>query len=288
MKRFGWRFWSCLVALTLLAATLFQPRILLPWPTHRHLFVIDITQSMNARDYQVPGWPRERLGFAKAALERVMLDLPCGSEAGLAVFAHKNAYLLLAPLEVCEHGAALRSALRAIDWRSAWAGDSHIAYGLFDALKMAASLDATLVFLTDGHQVPAAIKEPVFRGRPGKTEGLIVGVGGSAPVPIPKLDLEGRQTGFWHKTDLPRQVHSPRFRRRAESDRSGLLLSHRDENRLRHLADLTGLRYHPLNDPHALLDLLEQLPAGKKHLVAVDLRPWLGFAALIFAFAALV
>ncbi len=288
MKRFGWRFWSCLVALVLLAATLFHPRIVLPRPAHRYLFVLDITQSMNARDYHVPGWPSDRLGLAKAALERAVLSLPCGSEAALAVFAHKNAYLLLAPLEVCEHGAALRSALRAIDWRSAWAGDSYIAYGLFDALKLAASLDAALVFLTDGHQVPATIKDPVFRGKPGRSRGFIVGVGGSAPVPIPRMDLEGRAIGFWRKTDLPRQVHSPRFRRQAERDRSGLLLSHRDENRLRRLADLTGLRYHPLNDPESLADRLRQAPTAKKRPVAVDLRPWLGFAALLLAFAALV
>ncbi len=288
MKRFGWRFWSCLVALGLLAATLFQPRIVLPRPAHRYLVVIDITQSMNARDYHVPGWPGDRLGFTKASVERALLALPCGSEAALAVFAHKNAYLLLAPLEVCEHGAALRSALRAIDWRSAWAGDSHIAYGLFDALKMAATLDAALVFLTDGHQVPAAIKDPVFRGKPGRAGGFLVGVGGPAPVPIPRLDLEGRATGFWRKTDLPHPIHSPRFRRQAERDRSGLLLSHRDENRLRRLADLTGLHYHPLNDPESLADRLRQAPAAKKRPVAVDLRPWFGFTALVLAFAALV
>lgn len=288
MKRFGWRFWLCLIALVSLAGTLFQPHIVLRQPVRRYLFVLDITQSMNARDYHRLDWPVDRLGFAKAALERAILSLPCGSEVGLAVFTHKNAYPLLIPLEVCEHGAALRSALRAIDWRSAWAADSHIAYGLFDALKMAETLDAALVFLTDGQQVPATVKEPSFRGRPGKIGGFLIGVGGLAPVPIPKLDLEGRPVGFWQKADLPHQVHSPRFRQQPESDRSGLLLSYLDERHLRRLANSTGLRYHRLSDPERLADLLRQTHTGKKRPVATDLRPWLGFVALALAFVALV
>ncbi|HEB77299.1 MAG TPA: VWA domain-containing protein [Methylothermaceae bacterium] len=288
MKRFGWRFWLYLAVIILLAGTLFQPRIVVSRSVHRYVFVLDITQSMNTRDYHLLCWPNDRLGFAKAVLEQAILALPCGSEAGLAIFTHKNAYLLLAPLEVCQHGAALRSALHAIDWRSAWAADSYIAYGLFDALRMAETLDADLVFLTDGQQIPDTVKSPAFQGKPGKVQGFIIGVGGLAPVPIPKLDLEGRPAGFWHRTDLPRQVHSPRFHRQSTHERSGLLLSHLDENRLRHLASLTGLNYHRLRDPEQLSNLLDLPYTAKKRPVTVDLRPWLGAAALMFAFISLV
>ncbi|BCX82538.1 mxaL protein [Methylomarinovum caldicuralii] len=288
MRRPGWRFWLWLAALGLLATAAFDPRWTLPRPVHRYLAVVDITQSMNTRDYHRPGLPNDRLGFVKASLEQALVELPCGTELGLAIFTHKNAHVLLTPLEICAHGAALRDALRAIDWRSAWAADSYIAYGLFDAVRTARTLKSGLIFFTDGDPVPATTKQPPFRGKPGQVKGWIVGVGGLVPTPIPKLDLEGHLTGYWRRTDLPRSVQSPRFVRQIRREREGLLLSRLHEEELRRLAELTGLRYHRLTTPQALTAALSRPETAELRPTALPLRPWLIGFALTLALATLV
>jgi len=288
VRRPGWRFWLWLTALVSLGIATLDPHWTLPRPVHRYIAVVDITQSMNTRDYHLPGLPKYRLGFVKAALDQALVALPCGTELGLAVFTHKNSHLLLTPLEICRHGAALRDALRAVDWRSAWAADSYIAYGLFDALRTAATLDSGLIFFTDGDPIPATTRRPPFRGRPGKVKGWIVGVGGLVPAPIPKLDLEDRPTGYWRRTDLPRTVQSPRFVRQIRRERQGLLLSRLHEGELRQLAALTGLHYHRLTTPDALVAALARPETAAVRPTAVPLRPWLLGIALALALATLV
>jgi len=283
-----WRFRAWLLVSTLLAATFLRPTWTLPRPIHRTLFVLDITQSMNARDYHVPGFPSDRLGYAKAALERAILALPCGNEAGLAVFTHKNTQLILSPLEICRHGAALRDALRAVDWRSAWAADSHIAFGLFDALRTARKIDAALVFLSDGEQIPGAVRQPQFSGKPGQIPGWIIGVGHPTPVPSPKLEMKGHMTGYWQTTDLPRQALTARYRQSTAPRRSGLLLSRLEEAGLRNLAAETGLGYRRLTTTEALEATLLQPETAHIRPLRIDLRPWLGMLALGIAIAVLI
>lgn len=277
------RVWLWITALGLLAVTFSKPIWILPQSVHRYLMVVDITQSMNARDYHLPGLPPDRLSFAKSALEQAILALPCGSEVGLGIFTHKNTQLLLEPIEVCYHAPALRAALRAIDWRSAWAADSYIAYGLFDALRIARDLNADLVFVTDGDQVPANAHPPRFFGRPGQIDGWIIGAGTPRQVPIPKLDLDGRITGYWQTTDLPRLAQSARDQTQVQPQEAGLLLSHLDATHLRQLANATGLAYLHLNTPQQLIDALRQPNLGRIRPVAMDLRPWLGLGALLAA-----
>lgn len=288
MKRRSRRFWLWLAVLALVASALLRPTLTLPHRVHRYLFVFDITQSMNTRDYQIPGLPPGRLALAKAVAERALAELPCGSEVGLALYTHKNVHVLLTPLEVCRHGPALRDALHAIDWRSAWAGDSYIAYGLFDAIKNAATLNTSLVFLSDGQQIPTTAREPAFQGHPGRVKGWIVGVGDSKPAPIPRVDMDGRFQGYWLISDLPRYRHSPRFLHQTVKRDSGLLLSHLDETRLRHLAAVTGLGYHRLADPERFIQTLQSPATGQRREVTLDLRPWLGTAALALALLGLV
>lgn len=273
------RVWLWITAMGLVAATFLHPRWVLPQNVHRYLVVVDITQSMNARDYHLPNLPPDRLSFAKAALEYAVLNLPCGSQIGLGVFTHKDTELLLEPLEVCRHAQALGAALHNIDWRSAWAADSFIAYGLFDALRIAKDLKADLVFLTDGDQVPVTARDPAFFGRPGIIGGWIVGVGTPRPVPIPKLDLDGRMTGYWQTTDLPRSAQSVQTQVRPKE--AGLLLSRLDEAHLHRLANVTGLGYLNLTTPQQLAEVLRGPHLAKALPVAVDLRPWLGLGALL-------
>jgi mxaL protein len=275
------RVWLWLLALGLLAATGFKPTWTLPQSTYRYLIVFDITQSMNARDYHLAGLPPDRLSFAKAAIEAAIFALPCGAQVGLGVFTHKDTQPVLEPIEVCGHASALRTVLEGIDWRSAWAADSYIAYGLFDAWRLAKALNADLVFLTDGDQFPDTAQDPPFQGRKGEVNGWLVGVGTPYPVPIPKLDLDGRQLGYFTAEDLPQfRLSTPQP--------AALLLSRLDTDRLHRLASETGLAYLPLTTPKQLTEAMRQPNLKRVQKVATDLRPWLGLGALLLSLGAIL
>ncbi len=288
-QNFTWRFWCWALALLLLAATLFHPTWERAQKIHRFIFVLDITQSMNTRDYHAEGLPPDRLSFAKAAIKKAILALPCGSQAGLGIFTHKNTQLLLHPIEVCQHAPALLNALAQIDWRSAWAADSYIAYGLFSGLRQLKQLDAQLVFFSDGQQYPKTAREPHYPNPAGKTAGLIVGVGKLHPSPIPKLDLNNQMTGFWQQSDLPETAASARYHPHLKPLQSQQwLTSFLDEEHLKSLATLTGMKYHRLQTPKQLTDSLLQLESSVTATVRKDLRPFTALAVLILLIATFV
>lgn len=190
-----------LAALALCAAALLHPSVALDQPTPRAIIVLDVTQSMNARDATLDGVTTSRFALAKAATARAIDAQPCGAELGLGVFTEYRSYFLLLPLEVCAHRAELQATLAQIDGRLAWAGASEIAKGLNWALRGARGLDPrpAVFFLTDGHEAPPLNPRhrPRFDGEPGDVRGAIVGVGGDLPVAIPKLDIEGQPLGVW-------------------------------------------------------------------------------------------
>ena len=67
------------------------------------------------------------------------------------------------------------------------------------------------MFLTDGHEAPPINPDvkPSFSGEVGAVGGLLVGVGGTLPVPIPKFDAEGKLQGYWQAEDV---MHVDTFR----------------------------------------------------------------------------
>lgn len=174
-------------------------------PLFRYLAVVDITQSMNVSDAGVA--QERRLDFAVQALRAMLTGLPCGSELGLALFAANRSFLLLTPVDICQHFHELNQVLNWLDWRLAWASYSEVAKGLYSALLATRELagNARLLFLTDGHEAPPVNPKfrPVFnKGKPGEVDGLIVGIGGDIPQPIPQLDMRGKVTGYWRADDV--------------------------------------------------------------------------------------
>jgi mxaL protein len=274
----GWRFWSLLSAAALLALCLTRPTLPMQRPVFRYLFVVDITQSMNARDYHREGWPADRLGFVKASIRQALEGLPCGSEVGLGVFTTRNSQVLFEPLEICGHFPLIADVLEHIDWRMAWSADSHISRGLYTGLREAASrgADTRLVFFSDGQQFPPEPDFPPFDGRAGAVGGLIVGVGGSQGVPIPRLDKENRPIGFWEYVDLRDYLPASAL----PKDGSSLYLSHLDEPALNRLAAITGLSYHRLETPEGLSQALLAPDLAVERRVLADLRWALGLLAL--------
>ncbi|TXC65792.1 VWA domain-containing protein [Piscinibacter aquaticus] len=186
-------------ALLLLAFT--QPT--LPWNSslYEHVVVLDVTQSMNVEDTELDGKPASRLDFAKRMLHEALVELPCGSKLGWAIFTEYRSYLLYTPVEVCANRAELRASLAGIDGRMAWSGNSEIAKGLHSSIVVAKALPGrpSVVFVTDGHESPPLNPRhrPRFDDKPGEVAGVIVGVGEGKPSPIPKRDPLGRRLGFW-------------------------------------------------------------------------------------------
>ena len=296
-------------ALLLLAALALLATFLSPqWPVQRALpdqvVVLDITQSMNVADQHLDGQPVSRLDFAKHQLRQALLQLPCGARVGWGVFTEYRAFLLFAPVEVCGHLQELRASLDHIDGRMAWAGNSEVAKGLFSSLGIAAQLPGppALVFVTDGHEAPPLHPRhrPSYQGKPGEVAGLLLGVGGLVPQPIPKRDLDGRPLGVWRAEDVMQT--DPRSQGRGGSVGGERLvedpgqaapalpglaaatgqehLSALREAYLRLLASETGLAYVRLDGVPALAAALTA--PGMAHLVPVqaDLRMPLALLAL--------
>ncbi len=169
--------------------------------------VMDITGSMNTRDMSDPYGSQTRLDAAKQSLIDMIPNLPCQSRLGLGIFTERRSFLLFEPVDVCSNYDALVGSISGLDWRMAWQGDSWIAKGLYSAIDIAGSLNANLIFLTDGQEAPPipASGVPEFDGKIGAVKGLIVGVGGTEKVPIPKFDDEGRQIGVYGPADVEQE-----------------------------------------------------------------------------------
>ena len=239
-----------------------------------HVVVLDVTQSMNVTDVQLDGKPVSRLTLAKHALRESLIELPCGSKVGWAIFTEYRSFLLLAPIEVCAHLSELRSTLAQIDGRMAWAGNSEIAKGVHSAIGVVKLLPGkpSLVFVTDGQEAPPLNPRyrPTFDDKPGDVSGVIVGVGGLVPSPIPRFDPDGRAMGYWQadqvmQTDLRSQGRSGNVKGEAMvDDRAGMVapslgavpgsehLSSLREGYLRLLSREQGLAFLRLQSPKEL------------------------------------
>ena len=299
----GARLAMLVAALGLAAAGLGKPMLPLPADVFRHLVVFDITQSMNVGD-AVPGDDTlTRLEHAKTVVLEAATTLPCGSELGLGLFTGHRTFLLVAPVEICTSYPDLVATVRAVDWRMAWTARSEIAKGVHSALGIAETLgpQTVLVFLTDGHEAPPLHPElrPDFGREPGAVRGLLAGVGGPAPLPIPKLDPQGKNLGFWGADDVMQVDELSLGRGTSVSegyagtdagsvqdriDAGTEHLSALREPYLRSLADGLQLHYRRVGDAGDLRTALRHPDFANEFVSMADLRPWLaGVAALLVA-----
>lgn len=304
---------SVACAALLLAAWGPQPQ--LPVSRFCGVIVLDITQSMNVEDYSAGGRPVSRLHAAKLALRRALEAMPCGSRVGLGVFTEYRTMVLLAPLEICANFRELTSVLDAIDGRMAWAGRSEVAKGIGWAIRAADALPGrpAIVFMSDGHEAPPV--HPSHRPalvESGEITGLLVGVGGAAPAPIPKFDPDGRRLGFWRADEVMQTDPISRGRRGSvvgeryvEPDEvrpppgwpaaGNEHLSQLRESYLRLLAEELRFGYLRLDNvargAHALAERMQQRPLARTAPTRVSLR-WLfglvGLLALVRAYRAAV
>lgn len=261
------------------------------------LAVIDITGSMNTRDYRLAEGSVSRLDFAKRALRDMIKRLPCPGRLALGVFSERQPFLLFEPIEVCADFAPVDGAVDALDWRMAWEGDSHVAAGLFRAIYVARELDVDLLFITDGHEAPPLPWSggPKFDGRPGEVRGVIVGAGDYGLSPIPKFDEKGREIGFIGVDEVPHENRSGLPPPNAE-EREGYNprnapfggtvaageehLSSVREPYLKELAGVTGLAYRHLERLTDLGAAIMLAGTPRPSIAPLDLRRWFSGAAV--------
>jgi len=283
-------------AVLLLGGALSRPQVAVEQAGFDLLAIVDITGSMNVRDYSDNGRPVSRLEAVKKALAVMAAQLPCPSKMALGIFAERQSFLLFEPIDICVNYAPVEGAIAMLDWRMAWEGDSRVAAGLYRAIDHARALKTDLVFFTDGQEAPPlpASGGPAFEGQPGVVRGLVVGVGGYELSPIPKFDDRGREIGFFGQDDVP---HESRFGLppKGAEQRDGFNarnapfgadvavgsehLSSVREPYLQDLAGKAGLAYARLVDGEDLLK--KYLAAGSLHArpSSRDLSPWLAGCA---------
>ena len=267
------------------------------------LVVLDITQSMNVRDYSIGGKPASRLNFAKQALREATLELPCGSRLGLGIFTEYRTYVLFTPVEVCRNQTELANTLDRLNGQMAWAGRSEIAKGLFSGLQTARDIPGRpdLIFITDGHEAPPI--NPRYRlrfdGHRGDVRGIVVGAGGLVARPIPKYSLDGKPLGFWQadeviQTDLYTRGRAGSIANEQMTDTQpstpglpgtsapGLEhLSALQEEYLQLLASETGLSYRRLIEQKSMFDALTDTTLTRSAIAQTDVRWIAGTLALL-------
>ena len=291
------RFWLLSLVCIAMLVVFIRPTQNQPRPIYNVTFIIDITRSMNAADYQLDGQTVSRLEYVKHSLRGLLAKLPCQSKVGLGLFTERRSTLLFEPIEVCQGFNEIDTALAQVDWRMAWAADSRIAIGLLNTLQMLEKLDTHVIFITDGQEAPPV--NPRYRSDfaavKGKAKGMIIGAGGLQAVSIPKFNNKGEPDGFYRPDDVPHRstfgesdlnpekIQGYNARNAPFGNDSSLGSEHLtalQESYLQALSAEAGLRYQRLTDAEALAMAL-QIPefAGQK-LAAVDVRWQMALAAL--------
>ena len=293
-----YRVWCLSLALLAMLALFAFPTRQQAGEVYNLTFIVDITRSMNAKDYRLDDRPVSRLAFVKQALRELVGKLPCQSKVGLGVFTERRSTLLFEPVEVCSGYAELASSIDHLDWRMAWAADSRIAGGLLNAMQLLQERDSALVFVSDGQEAPPL--NPRYRtdfaGIKGKLKGLIIGAGGLQAVAIPKFDQNGKRIGVYGPDDVPHRssfgesdlnpekiegydARNAPFGKHAATGSEHL--SALQEVYLQQLAAESGLVYRRLDDADSLLRAVGAPAFAQQQLIVEDIRWRAALAALI-------
>ena len=266
-----------LIAFLLLLSTAVIKPVDLQQPVYSFQIGFDISQSMNVEDVSLDGEPVTRLTYAKAMAATLLQQLPCGSSVGWSVFTGRRTLTLITPLEVCEHYSGLIASLAEVDGSMRWSNGSSIGKGIHQIMRAANDFEnaASIIFMTDGQEAPPL--EQGQRGVPNtdkfEIDGLLVGVGGETPMPIPKSNANGETTGFWRAEDVVQRVP-------ANATSVGEEFSRRDDERLSSLARLTRLEYVALDSAQTLPDQAMRTDYAEQRLTLSDLR-WIPASAAL-------
>lgn len=275
------------VTLAAIVAALWLPEIDHEVEVSDAMIVLDITDSMNVEDASWQGQTVTRMAAAKHIARDMLQSMPCGAEAGLAVFSEARSLILINPVEVCHNYNDLTNMLDMINPPLAWVRSSEVSKAVFTAVRQMRAVEPkpSIVFVTDGHEAPPLHPElyPKFPGTPGEIAGVLVGVGGDELLPIPKTNDEGEIEGVWDVNDVMHQdVYASSRGDLAEENARKPRTEHLSSQKRSHLADLAnrvgfGFVSSP-QDAKAIFNALRD--EAETRLETVKFDPYRWFAGL--------
>ncbi|HQC29763.1 MAG TPA: VWA domain-containing protein [Methylotenera sp.] len=287
--------WYLLAGLTLLPIW-FEPQTQLKSVVQDTLFVIDISESMNVRDVDFPKPQTDRLTLAKLAVREGMASLPCGSKVSVALFAGDESTVLFEPLEVCRHFPAIDQVVSGLDRRMRWIGDSWVTNALTASITEAKKRNLNLVYISDGDEMPARsapIVTELSKLR-GKVHGLILGVGGDALQPVPRLNQRDEIIGYWTREDAVLEGNHPNLlavvRALAPGERApeGTLdevtehTSSFNKVFMQAISLASGFELVRINTPKDAVNALKNADFQKEAMAERDARWIFGLSAMLF------
>lgn len=278
------------LALLLIVAALWLPPVPRDVKIMDSIFVIDITDSMNVEDAELAGEKMRRLDWAKEFTRRTLLEMPCGSHAGLAIFSEARSLILMNPIEVCSNYHDLTQMLAQIHAPMAWARSSEVSKATYTAIRQAKDISPkpSIVFITDGHESPPIHESlfPKFQGTPGEVKGVIVGIGGNDLLPIPKTNEQGEIEGFWDvnevmHVDVYASTRGDMAERNQQKPRTEHLSSQK-KSHMETLANRVGFDFvSSPADPKKLVSRIRDNADTRELTVDYDLYAWLSGVALL-------
>lgn len=271
-----WRRGVIMYLLALISIALIHLELKLPIESvvQDTLFVIDISESMNVRDVSIKSPQSDRLALAKLAVRESMAALPCGSRVSVGLFAGDETVVLFEPLEVCGHFPAIEQVVMRLDTRMRWIGDSWVIRALMMAMKEAEKRHMHLVLITDADEMPHK-SAPRFNDLldvKGKVDGLLLGVGNTTPLPVPKLDGEQRILAYWTPEEAVLEGNHPNLLAYVKElkpgerapqgalDEVGEHLSAFNRNLLQTAAQTAHLGFEHIHNPQDAVKALQSIP----------------------------
>lgn len=287
-----------LAAFLLLVIALFNPTIPIKRNIYSYIFAVDISQSMNVVDQSINGKPVSRLAYTQDTLQKLISELPCGTNISIGLFAGVSVAALYTPIEVCENFDAINDTIDHLDWRMGWSGNSRIRGSLPVLAKTIRSFPAPaqVVFFTDGEEAP---KLHVFNREDlsafqGGDDWLIVGVGSDKGTPIPKFDEKNQLIGYWANESFAMQpgiaqISESNIGSRNDSVANGesdRYLSKLDETYLQDLAKEINGMYVRADSVSSILNAMKKQKPVRRDHADFELR-WIlaALAGLLFTFA---
>lgn len=286
------------LAAVLLIAAAFKPTVPVPRNIYSYLFVVDITQSMNAKGMTWNGKEVTRLDYTKHLLHDTVATMPCGSRVSLALFAGFSAAALYTPIEVCANYAAIQDTIAQMEWRMAWSGNSRIRESADSISRLLRTMSepAQVIFFTDGNEAPLlhAFNTRDMSNFQGGRGWLFVGIGSDQGVPIPKLDEDNKTIGFWSAENFQLQPGVAQISQQnmgvredniavSETDRHQSTL---DEKYLQGLAKEINARYLRGDSLQKLKNAMADLKPARRDLAPMQIDWILALVAALLIISA--
>ncbi len=222
--------------------------------------------------------------------------MPCGSKVSLGLFAGDEVTVLFEPLEVCRHFPAIEQVVSGLDRRMRWIGDSWVTNVLTAAITEAQKRKLNLVMITDGDEMPqraAPIVTDLAKLR-GKIKGVLLGVGGDALQPIPKLNQKDEIIGYWTREDAvlegnhPNLLPTVRALAKGEQAPAGMLdevtehISSFNKTFMQALSQASGFELVRINTPADAANALKNSDYQKQAMAERDARWIFSLVAAVF------